>query len=1238
MDDYPACSLDHNIPHVVLLGLSSESSPSPLPSDLKEQAVLIRSGVSYLETKHGAALLDYILSRDASHLPWNGKHATYRFRVRSAGNSILLPPRKARLPDDIVDTQPPGVPHSPFSPLSPACPLYPDGILDSSWLLKQQELVPSVLLCFYNLTADPTLATLHDNQIKSDISSLRNGLSQQGYKSRVVPVILSDLRTSSLDGTQERLDNIRKGCQLDNKSFFYMPSAYSPEEARKQADAMLTVVFGHAVEYYRDLGRRARKKKSRGVVPRPTVPPTTGTSQTTSLPGWNVRYDFKSAVFAEFRQEMDQALRSFEQAYETLTGPEVMEMIPSWTARWNEARQIADIIAFRCLRCMLWNGQTTAAVRRWQTHRSRISDLVNRRGRGTENYGWSAWEARWATMMAQLIDKVRFPELSASSPLVYLQPEKTAMGERLQPWELLHHPGYWHREASRHMRRRRAHALAIPEEDRKVMDPASRRKTTAGAFSHDTYMCPEPSEEYPLEPNSGGVNHTKLIVQCLDAAKEEFGKRGQARLYADLSLEMARELISVKQWKAALRLLKPIWSEMLFRKDGWIDVSEELAWLLRAVAQQQEDAELLISVDWELLNNKYTPRTNWHYDLSNSLEGFSLDEKPSVVISDDSSLPLLTTSFIFRTEEGNAGRACLAQLSIKSNAAPMSAPLILSSLQIVFDGSIKTVQLKHDAGQETKTQNGNVKISTVTLREETMQSSDLDTGASANIYLLVGSCNLTLLPGHTMVYEMGVILREPGEAKATSTTLSLSTETFGLDCIVRHRDSGVAGLWYAQDGKPRKIHRVNSHMVRILPRPPNVEIKLNNIMDQYYTNEAIELEFEIINAEDADAQLEVGVVIAGQEPPAFRVTSGDDIDVPATDINAADESRQVTAPLGLVISTGIVKGVIHIDPMDFSTTYELVISASYSLVTDPDTPVVQTIDFRLELVNPFEANYDLLPRLHSDPWPSIFDHEGVQALFVDDDTYHVQPRGLCQTWCLVTRYASFASEDLKVVGVAVSISPGPDVHTRISEANEFPSEGLLVKPKTIEEVKFDITAQRYSLDERDPLSLDVTFMISWRRPSDSDDHINTTKLPVPRLGIFGAEPRVLATVAYPTMENAGDMVQLDIVIENASNHFLTFGLNMEPSEQFAFSGPKLVTVHLLPVSRRKVTWRLLPLVRGVWVRPNLTVRDKYFQKLLRVIPTAGMKLDKEGFLIWIPPLAGQEEQKTEVGGSEDKEA
>lgn len=492
--------------------------------------------------------------------------------------------------------------HSPYSPLSPVSPLYPDGLIDTEWIRKHQNVIPSILLCFCTLVTDHTLATLCDNQIKTDVNNIRALLSQSGYKTKLAVVLLSDhpSSSSSVDGVQERLETIRRGCGLDSKALFLVPSSDSKEELERVAENMLTTLYAVSVEYYRDLGRHSRKKRGRGTVPQPTVPPTSGTSQTLSLAGWNVRYDFKSAVFAEYRQEMDVALRSYEQAYENLLSSELMELIPSWSPRWNEARFLADVIAVRGIRCLLWNGQHTAAARRWQFHRERIADFIDRRGRGTNNYGWQAWEARWAIVMADLIDKAAIPELAPSTLKLHLQPEKSVMGERLQPWELLHHTGYWYRLAAKHLHARKVYAHAIPDDDRRSPSASPASHVAKAAFAYDTYMCPDPYQEYPL--GHPGVNHSRLIVDQLLRARSEFLKRQQTRFAAEVSLESARELADGQDWQKIVDLLRPIWTDLPFRAEGWMLIAEELNWALRIAAAEVGDAGLVILTDWELLS------------------------------------------------------------------------------------------------------------------------------------------------------------------------------------------------------------------------------------------------------------------------------------------------------------------------------------------------------------------------------------------------------------------------------------------------------------------------------------------------------------------------------------------------------------------------------------------------------------------------------------------------------------
>ena len=521
------------------------------------------------------------------------------------GQSFILPPRRARLPEDIEPSNTTPVLHSPFSPLSPVSQLYPDGLINSQWVQKHQELVPSVYVGFYSFTSDSTSTTLNDNEIKTDISNLKNALAHSGYRTRFAVILLGGDEEGQgpltvSEGIQERLENIRRGTALDPKSVFYIPPQESPNELKRVIDNILSVLYTTSVEYYRDLGRHARKKRSRGIAPQPTVPPTSGTSQTLSLSDWNFRYDFKSAVFAEFRQEIDAAIRSFEQAYEVLLGQDVLDIIPSWSPRWNEARLLSDIIAIRCLRCHIWMGQTTLAVRRWQAHRDRISDFVDRRGRGTNNYGWEAWEARWATVMANMIERMEIPSLSSSTPTLFLPPEKAVLGERLQPWEFLHHTGYWYRIAARHLASRRILARAIPEEDRNAPDNTPASQFAKQAYNYDTYMCPEPYNEYPL--TGKGVIHERLIIDCLTTAISQYQSRSQTRTVAELSIECARELVHLESWQEVIDTLRPFWDDKTFRSEGWLDISEDLCWLLRRAAVGAGHAELVVAADWELMD------------------------------------------------------------------------------------------------------------------------------------------------------------------------------------------------------------------------------------------------------------------------------------------------------------------------------------------------------------------------------------------------------------------------------------------------------------------------------------------------------------------------------------------------------------------------------------------------------------------------------------------------------------
>jgi hypothetical protein len=426
-------------------------------------------------------------------------------------------------------------------------------------------------------------------------------------------VLLSDKTILESPDIEERLANIRRSTGLDPKSsLFFLPPNTSPVELRAFVASVLNTLQPICVEYYRDLTKHARRKKGRGTIPPPTAPPTRGTSQTLSYPGWSVRYDVKLGIFAEFRQEMDAAQRHYNVALEALFGPEgIFETTASWSPRWDELRLLADIIVLRHIRCQLWNNYPTSAAQTWLRYKSKLRDVLDRRGKGTANYGWQAWESRWAQVMAQVLQRVELPALRIVDPEVdplnstytamYSQPEKQfPIGERLPPWELLHHAGYWQKLSADHAKRRYLLSREMPEEDRTPpgMSPATRVSNRNQIY--DQYLVPEPHEELPVPGVGGGFEHWSDISSKLNAAISEFQIRGQHRKVNQLQLEVARTLLHVKRFDEAFKVLRPLWQTMAWRKEGWWSLASEVLWALHECALRVRDRETYLATEWEL--------------------------------------------------------------------------------------------------------------------------------------------------------------------------------------------------------------------------------------------------------------------------------------------------------------------------------------------------------------------------------------------------------------------------------------------------------------------------------------------------------------------------------------------------------------------------------------------------------------------------------------------------------------
>jgi len=1121
--------------------------------------------------------------------------------------------------------------HSPLSPLTPSSPLYPDGIVTPLWITKHQSRLPSAFIAFVSLTADATTSSLHDNKLKSEISNARSVLAAANYKTRLIVVLLGEGLVSPAD-LEDRLSNIRRSTGLDGKTLYFLPHNSSQIELTEFVRSLVSSLRSICVEYYRDLSKHARRKRNRSVIPQPTIPP--GTTGVLPLPGWNVRYEFKLGVFAEFRQEMEAACRNYETAYDNLLSIEMIESITVWSPRFNEARMLADVIAIRIIRCLLWADQGTAAVRTWCSHRDRMQDLVDRRARGTDNYGWEAWQSTWARTMADLISRSQYPPLHARSPQsrdvvpIFVGPEKSLpVGDRVAPWEHLHHEGYWLNQAQRHTQHRRKRAQQMPEEDRQSPEKSPASVIARKARLYDTYLTLEPYAEFPAD-GSVGYDYVAEIVSTLNDAIELFAQRGQSRMVEMLKLQMALEYVQGESWSDAVSILRSLWTSRLWRKAGWWKLLQPVGWALLRCMAHVRDAPLMIQLTWELSRNIFDKNADFHYDLRSSLAELGLEEPaPAIAIDTSETLSPIMAAFTFSSSDGHVGEVLQCQLFLRSEAQPGSPALTLTEVKIAFEGGLRPIYLV-DAPERDNAPDLSVQFVRVRLQDSGSVSAGGDKRSSAGaIAALTGQADLTLRPGQERVYNMEFAPREAGEASVAAITLIINDEKFSLTVTTSDFDEFEARWWESRRGipVPRAIGQErNAYVVTVLPKPPKMHIEVSGLRKSYYTNEEIELGFHIINKEEesAVAVVEARLISPAEHAAKMRWAASLDPDNGAVGSDAGVQTLP-QRQLGNIPPSEEVTVSLHITDTVAAVDHELELTVTYRLNSDPETLLTKAVTVDVGVIRPFEANYDFLPRLDAEPWPNFF-------AFPPPDTDAPRAVGLKHRYLVTANLYSFTSEPViieailltskKVLGGATcSTTTGVLKDTDVvGHANRPDNISTEIQPEQMRGFNFDLAVQKLVLGDRHSVAVDLVLEIGWRR-LDSDK-VNTTVLEVPRLMAPMAEPRVLLTVSNASLDALRQGIcVLSFTIENPSMHFLTFNIAMDSSDDFAFSGPKVCGVSLVPMSRHAVEYRILPNKTEEWVKVQLSVVDAYFAQTLKVLPGDDrVKRDKDGnTLVWV---------------------
>lgn len=591
----------------------------------------------------------------------------------------------------------------------------------------------------------------------------------------------------------------------------------------------------------------------------------------------------------------------------------------------------------------------------------------------------------------------------------------------------------------------------------------------------------------------------------------------------------------------------------------------------------------------------------------------------------------MAVTYGFATSQRHVGEKLLSQLIVSSRAHKLSTPIILKSINLIFQGSLQRIRIECDSERipESSKDEGLLQLYNVPLKPP-ISSDDplsLSTSVGQSSRLLNGASNLSFASGVTKVFCFETMPREPGDIEIVNAIMCIEGDDFEFEVESTSSDHlRQDAMWMRRStGVSKKAVNHNSLATKILPRPPKIRIHIDNLRKSYFTNELVEFGVKITNNEDAEANVVLQGHLLGQSQdlPSLQWTLHDEIRKgSAHDIKDERlmeyQGKPSTISLGLLYPREVKSAIMSFQAGSEAADYVLKFDVLYHLLTDAETLITNAFETEIVFEKPFEASYTVLPGFHPSPWPNYFSTDEYDDDDGSSDTSYKNAtiaRGLRQNWSLLAKISSVVKEAINIDDVSLQfLECLNDTRCRILQPTNTSQDQGGSTPDNIKRWRFDLELQKSSLDDSRPAKLNFLLEIKWRRQG-TQNASSVAHVAVPELVIPFGEPRVLAS-AHP-MQGQSASICLQYTIENPSSYALTFNLSMETSEEFAFSGPKATSVQLVPLSRHTVQYNIFPLMRGTWITPLFRVVDPFFNKTLKVQATEGFRSDSDGLHIWV---------------------
>ncbi|KAG8794879.1 hypothetical protein FRC12_020516 [Ceratobasidium sp. 428] len=1254
MNGYPSELIAQHVPLMFVTGLDAPAAnvpppptPAKLPTPVPSSRSRERMSIADLPTPSAhsdpfAVLIGRLRTALGSRkgAVWDAEPGR-RFHVMLVDRNVSLPPRKIQL-QAAQGVQSPLPARSPLSPLTPTSPLHPDGLIAPIWIRKHIELVPSVFVMFTRLWEAPSPKSplepkpdaeageerQRDTELATEIAARKRSTGERGIKLTVV--LLASRRAlddPSLDG---RLSFIRRQGGLDSRAALFVLSPISSSELNEFVKSLQDALHESAMEYYVAHSKRVRRKRNRhshGTAPVVPQAMGAGSGRPLGAQGWTVRYEYKMATFAEFRDEQEVARKHYEDCWAAL-----VEMfgstavLPPRTKRWAEAKVLADCVTVKICKLYLYRAATSRALAHFNKHLHRFADLSRGWGIGDETYEYWSWMARQHRIFAELLEHglrngLRIPSLAppplgnAPTPVppvidpgasvAGLPPPVPGQGSALvsasghNPSLALQHPGFYYYIAAGCSVQRLARFKAVLESE--IADPS-------------------PVSATPAFANEKKIDHHSLIVELFTKAYETFKHQqtGQSRLTYYIAYRIAETHYESGKFDLAVKFFERI--AKTYRTERWTTLLRPALALWYDCARNLADIELSVRVLLEMLVPGMTSeeeRGNVGEDLMAILKSTAPSSGTTPIVVDLSDHePLFDISTTFWHAISSINQPVSFQVLIRGPSDGALSEVEFAYLDLKFTNIDHKLVVHHATEKPDPESN----IQCADLGSITEEQTDR-----------VGW--LRWGKGGVLVLQGFVECAKPGEVKLESVTFHLREGDWRIELPCNSRakpaDGAMSSLSWYNGKRLIPLRGRGGSTVNFVSPPHQVELSIEHDAPSYI-GEHYPIEISVKNADTKPLYVSLDVMIQ----PA--------LDDSQNDITIGDETsssliKQLS--LGLIQPQDFVSRILLLftrgQPgdrvLDFSVRSSVAApSRPPSRAPSPArSPVLQTLDGHLSPASPTIKDKAFLPgstEKDKTPPPEQ-DNDTTETLhtltvsatlpftttlrtnyerpltkqpgLLDLDTFeqgYVEPRNV------VVVDVSFGMEgewDVEITGIGFELAEGSNYlmldDTLGVNADLFPmgwSKGDSFSTTLRVQTHVDESADDFveATDEKLPLG---NFQIQWKRTGAGESIPSSTSvITLPTLQ--EPEDDFVAFAHLPAFATLHTPFPLLLTIENrARTRTADVILTLETTEQFVCAGPR--TAHItaiLPGTTTSVYFTVVPLSVGFIRLPRIRVQDR----------------------------------------------